>query len=242
LRIAACTLLVVLSTLHIAPARADWEVSFYVDGEMIAYLLLEEPFVGPIKLAGRSGPSGDDEHSGLYDNVYLGYILGSHGWPEVEEGFDALHTSFWGLYGGPTPRLLEGFGNPSPCLMTCGDSTYASGVYSLDPISPDVDWWELLADVRLSSTADFHTIEMGIGAELAPSGPPGQQTLEHVVGMTWTRSWDGQSVIRCVTDCQSAEVPAGDWAGDWHRFAICGRGFFTPVEASSWSRIKAVFR
>ncbi|MCK4512139.1 hypothetical protein KAW64_10390 [bacterium] len=234
----AFTVLLVLSA---ASAQADYWVYFSVDAVHVAELRQGSQFTGPVKLAGRSGPMGDDVRSGLFDNVVLVYILGSHGWIVVDDTFDSLDTSLWGLYGGPSPHLLEDFGNPSPCLMTCGDSLYASGVYSLDPICPHVERWWLQADVYLSSTAEYHTIELGIGSEFAPSGPPGQQTLGHVVGMTWTRNPAGESVLQCVTDTQSIEVPAGDWTGGWHRFTVGGQGF-SPVEASSWSRVKALFR
>lgn len=240
----ACGALVVIVSLHAMPASAWWPVGFRVDDQRIASLTLGEEFTGPVKLAGRSGPAGDDERSGLFDNVWLTYILGSHGWIHLEDHFDYPDTLlFWGweLYGGPTSRLLMDFGNPAPCLMTCGDSLYASGLYSLDPVYPDVESWQLSADVYLGSTDEFNTIELGIGSTLSPEGPPGEQTLAHVVGMTWTTNSRGERIIRCVTDIESVDVPVSHLTSGWHTFQISGLGF-SPVERATWGRVKALFR
>ena len=225
-------------------ARFVTDILFQVDGNVVASLESHWPIYGPIKLAGRSGPCGDDERSGLYDNAIVVYFYGgSHGIILLDAPFDSLATSVWGLYGGPSPHLLMDFGNPSPCLMTSGDSSYESGVYSLDDsvIPGGGDSWFLQVDVHVGSTADFHGIAFGIGADDAPSGPPGEQTLGHKIGVTWTNNGQGENVLQCVTDLEYEEVPAAAWIGGWHTVGFaCPRP--TPVEAASWTRVKALFR
>ena len=249
MRIVTCASLVVVISVFTITAQATWPVCFYVDTDMVAELQAESPFTGPIKLAGRSGPGGDHERSGLFDNVSVCWERSAGGlcYEAVDDGygmFDVLDPGFWGLYGGPSPHLLEDFGNPVPCLMTSGDASYASGVYQLWDATlgnPWQVWWHFGVDVYVDSTADFHTVEFGIGDASAPSGPPGQQTLGHVVGVTWTSNAEGENVLQCVTDIDYVEVPAEQWIGGWHSIWFCGPGF-TPVEGSSWGRVKALFR
>lgn len=238
-----CVILAVSLALFAMAAQATWPVSFYVDSEMVVELQAAAGFSGPIKMAGRSGASGDDERSGLYDNLTVYYDWDAHSYA-IEEFFDVLDPSLWGLYGGSSPRLLLDFGNPAPCLMTSGDSLYASGLYSFESMSLGQSWidqWWFGVDVYVGSTAEFHTVEFGIADADAPSGPPGQQVLGHVVGVTWTTNPQGVSVLQCVTDIDYAEVPAAAWAGGWHRIGFGGPGF-SPVEPSSWSRVKMMFR
>ncbi len=237
-------LAIVFSVIAMA-AQAGWPVYFYVDQNLVAELEAGGCFDGPIKLAGRSGPCGSHERSGLYDNLAVCVFWDAHGFCYLgEDGgtFDFLDTLFWASYGGPSPQLLEDFGNPSPCLMTSGDASYASGLYSLVPAS--LGWgeeWYFFVDVYVDSAADFHTVELGIADADAPSGPPGQQTLGHVVGVTWTNSATGENVLQCVTDIDCEEVPVEGWIGGWHRIGFGGSGF-SPVEVSSWGRVKGMFR
>ena len=193
-----------------------------------------------VKLAGRSGPSGDDQRSGLYDNLVVWSHSDDHGMLMYNVPFDQLEGWFE-LYGDPSPHILADFGNPSPCLMTAGDSLCSSGVYG--PYSSLVGQFvlEFFVDVYVGSTADFHEVEFGVALDSAPSGPPGQEVLEHVIGVTWTNNLQGANVLQCVTELDCLEVPAEQWVAGWHTvgfYWLCS----SPVEASSWTRIKAMFQ
>ncbi len=214
-----CVGLVVSFALLAMAAQATWPVYSPVDMKLVAELQAESPFDGPIKLAGRSGPCGDHERSGLYDNLAVCFFWNAHGYCYCgNDGgtFDFLDTSYWGLYGGPSPHLLEDFWNPPPCLMTSGDASYASGLYPFEVANLGSSFqhdWCFFVDVYVDSTAEFHTVEFGIADADAPSGPPEQQMLGHVVGVTWTNNLQGDSVIQCVTDIDYEGVPAGAWVG-----------------------------
>jgi len=246
MRVVMCVGLVALLDLLAVTAGATWPVEFYVDSEAVAVLQAELPFAGPVKLEGRSGPEGTDELSGLFDNVAVTFFWGgSHGliWPD--DRFDTLDLSVWGVYGGPSPGLLDDFGNPAPCLMASGDSLCASGVYTLGPPPPlgagYMGYWDFKVDVYVRSSADFHGVEFGIASEGAPSGPTGQQTLGLLAGVTWTNDAQGESILRFTTDADCREVSAEGLLDGWHTIGFWGLAF-SPVEASSWGRVKALYR
>ncbi len=245
MKLAVCVSLAGVLGLFAVTAEATWPVDFRVDGETIAVLQAESPFEGPVKLEGRSGPEGIDERSGLYDNIAVVFYWDAHGlvWPYDE--FVTLDLSLWGLYGGPSPHLLGDFGNPAPCLMTSGDSLYASGIYFLDfSVAPGSGWlqnWYFSVDVYVRSSADFHSMEFGIADDEAPSGPPGQQTLGLLAGVTWTTNAEGESILRLTTDIDSVEVPAEAFLDAWHTIMFSG-GAFSPVEATTWGCVKALYR
>jgi hypothetical protein len=245
MRVAMCVGLVAILSLLAVTAEATWPVHFYVDSEPVALLQAESPFAGPVKLEGRSGPEGTDERSGLFDNVRVTFYWDAHGlyWPD--DDFETLDLLGWGVYGGPSPHLLGDFGNPAPCLMASGDSLCASGVYTLAPPPPLgsgwLDNWYFEVDVYVQSSADFHAVEFGIADDDAPSGPPGQQTLGLLAGVTWTNNAQGESVLRFTTDVDCAEIPAGAFLDGWHTIGFSGSGF-SPVEAPTWGRVKAIYR
>jgi hypothetical protein len=225
-------------------AEATWPVGFYVDSEPVAVLQASSPFIGPVKLEGRSGAQGDDERSGLYDNVRVCLWWDAHGlcWPYDE--FETLDLFVWGLYGGPSPHLLVDFGNPAPCVMTSGDSLYASGLYSLGRVplgSPVLDAWYFDVDVYVGGSSAFHAFEFGIADADAPSGPPGQQTLGLLAGVRWSQGADGVNVLQCITDVDYVEIPAVVLPEGWHAMGFSGRGF-TPVSRSTWGQLKAIFK
>ena len=238
-----CLLLPLTAKTSEAP-RFVTDIIFCVDYDEVAVLECTWPACGPIKLGGWSGPDGTDESSGLLDNaVVVYYYGGSHGILLVNDTFDSLAVSEWGTYGGPSPRILSGVGNPEPCLMSCGDASYESGVYTLEDclVPSGGDNWHCDVDAYVSQAADFHGVTFGIASQSEPGGPPGEQTLGHVIGMTLTSSDPGESVLRCRTDLEEVNVPANDWIGDWHRLSFhCPRP--TPVDALSWARVKALFR
>ena len=246
-----CVPLAILSSLLIATGSvAQTEaVTFSVDGvavaELESYWSTQGIGAGPLMLAGRSGPDGADERSGLHDNLeYCAWFYGPHAVGDIDP-FDSLDTWKWGLYGGPSPHLLEDFGNPPPCLMTSGDSSYASGLYSLQAtyfVGPGTEWWYMHTDVHVGSAEQFHSVEFGLGDDLAPSGPPGEQTLGHVIGVILATNAQGETVLQCSTDIDYEEVPAGMWIGGWHTIRIASYNTVCPVEVSSWGRVKALFR
>lgn len=243
MRTAMCSGLAIAIGVFAVTAEATWPVRFYVDSEMVATLQAESPFVGPVKLEGRSGPQGHDERSGLYDNLLVFLWWDAHGlcWSDQ---FETLDLSFWGLYGGPSPHLLEDFGNPAPCVMTSGDSLYASGLYSFDQLplgGPFLDSWYFDVDVYVGSSSAFHAFEFGIADADAPSGQPGQQTLGLLAGVRWSESAPGVNVLQCITDVDYAEIPGVVLLEGWHTMGFSGGGF-TPVSSSTWGRVKAMFQ
>lgn len=236
-----------------APATGEWHririqsepsppaipVRFWVDGVVVAELESSvRPSARPIKLAGRSGASGTDERSGLFDNVF---VVASGGTTVCEDRFVSLDTAYWGLYGAPTPHLLPSFGNPAGCLMASGDWINDSGVYSLD----GYDWragFQVQADIYVDSAADYHSVEFGIADRDAPVA----EQFGHVVGLTLEGDSMRGLVLQCATDMDYTAV-AGPAANEWHTIVITTYdppldAPWTAVESSSWGSIKALFR
>jgi hypothetical protein len=209
------------------------QVRFYVDGALIAELESDSaPSDKPLKLAGRSGSNGGDEDAGLLDNVCL--TIG--GADIFCDPFDELDLGFWGRYGSPLPRLLTSFGNPEPCLMTAGDASYDSGLYSLD----GYDWQQgflIQADAYVDIAAPYHAVEFGIATWDEPSG----SGLPHDIGVNWKTTGAGDHVFVCSTDLGQVLVPASDHLGQWTTIVVT-TGTLTAVEQTTWGTIKALFR
>jgi len=235
-----------------APATGEWHririqsepseppvtVRFWVDGAVVAELESSvRPSARPIKLAGRSGATGTDERSGLFDNVF---VAANGGATVCEDRFASLDTGYWGLYGTPTPRVLTDFGSPAGCLMTAGDQMNDSGVYSLD----GHDWragFQVQADVYIDSAADYHSVEFGIADRNAPTG----EQMGHAVGVTLEGDSMRGLVLQCATDMGYTAV-SGPSVNAWHTIVITTYdppldAPWTAVEASTWGSIKALF-
>jgi hypothetical protein len=221
------------------PSPPPVPVRFWVDGAMVAVLESSlQPSARPIKLAGRSGSGGTDERSGLFDNAF---VVAGGGATVCEDRFLSLNTGYWGLYGSPEPRLLPGFGNTEPCLMTSGDWINDSGVYSHGTF----DWrfgFQIQADVYIDSANDYHSVEFGI----ADRNVPAAEQFGHVIGLTWEGESQRATELQCVTDMDYTTV-AGPSLNAWHTIIITTYdppldAPWTAVEASTWGSIKALFK
>lgn len=189
------------------PADAE-TVRFYVDGQLAATLMSgEQPEARPVVISGKSGPYGDEERSGLCDNV----VIRANGGQLIrEERFTVLSPLFWEQYGSPSPRLLGDFGHPSPCLMTAGDSSKDSGIYTTDTY----DWRDgfLLEIDVYTQEGGYRGIEFGIASADAPA----DETLNTIIGFEWKYVSDS---IVFTTDIDSAEVPLPSFES-WHTITI----------------------
>ncbi|MBN2405227.1 MAG: hypothetical protein JXE06_06575 [Coriobacteriia bacterium] len=185
-------------------------VYFYVDGVLKAELESSSPPSSrPIKLFGRSYGS---DRSGLYDNVV---VKANGGTVVCDDSFETIDTSYWGSYGSPTPYLVTDFGNGPPCLCTAGDSSYDSGLYSLE----QYDW----TDGYLLQ-ADFYMRPGDGGLELgiADDDGPGPDGLGHIIGVHWKNI---HNVIHCVTDIAALDVALPSY-NKWHTITVSSE----PVE------------
>ena len=236
------TLILVLGLALAAPlgtARGVVPVFFSVDGEPVMTLNREGGFRGYIFLSGQSGPDGGDDRSGLYDNVWVSFYWNAHGCGiEDEFGVLALDEFHWIPYGEAEPQLVGDFGNPLPCLMSSGDSLAYGGVYWYDFINFDGGQFSFAVDVYVRSAAEFHSVLFGVvDEELVPRDPlvPGS-----MIGVYLGLSSAGQCVLRCLTDIDSMEVPAAELVGAWHTIRFYSDNS-SPVEGSTWTRVKAMY-
>lgn len=217
-------------------------VVFRVDGEEVITLDREGSFRGYIVLAGQSGPGGHDERSGLYDNVSVSFWWNAHGWVIVD-AFDTLELNpfSWIAYGDAAPRLVSDFGNPSPCLMSSGDSLGMGGVYWYYFINYDVGQFYFEVDVYVGTAADFHRVEFGVFDEELGTECCGRPATGARIGASLGLNAEGQSVLHCFTDIESAELAASGLVGEWHRVTFSSNNS-SPVESATWTRLKAMYR
>lgn len=221
------------------PSPPTISVYFWLDDVLVAELpSFVQPTARPIKIAGRSGSSGNNERSGLYDNVFV-YANGG-AFVRVDE-FATLDTGFWGTYGSPTPHILGDFGNPLPCLMTSGDSVYDSGLYSLGLF----DWsqgFQIEIDGHVAAAASYHSVEFGV----ADRNEPENNQFGHVIGVNWKRTGAGDYILQCNTELDE-ERPPGPTPGEWHAIIVTTydpplERPTSPVELSTWGAIKGLYR
>jgi hypothetical protein len=232
LGVAPLLVIALLAPLCLADAGT---VDFIVDGETVAQLQCSEfPAAKPIKLAGRSGGSGAYQRSGLIDNVFI-ELFDSRQGVICDQDFECYDVSYWTTYGSPSPVVLTDFGNPAPCLMSSGDSYYDSGVTS----QALHDWshgFSFALDAYVNAEAAYHSVEVGISDQDVPP----ETGVGHIIGVNWKTSGQGVYMLQLDTDIETVQVPAPA-VGEWHRIEIVGTPG-TPVERTSWGRIKARVR
>lgn len=197
-----------VATFIVTDPATEETIRFYVDGTLVAELKSgSQPTAKPVKIAGKSGAFGDDPLSGLCDNV----IVRANGDVLIrEDPFDELEYSFWDLYGTPSPKILDVFGNPKPCLMTSGDGWDGSGIHS----EALYDWTD-----GFLLQADFYTAEgsyRGLEIGIAETDEPIDEDLNHVIGVRWQA---GAGTLECITDIAEEEVPLPTFE-QWHTIVI----------------------
>ena len=237
--LAFAALTILISSGQLFPARAvGGTVEFFVDGGKVGELHCDEfPTAKPIVLAGRSGPSGHDYSSGLFDNVYI-ELFDSGRTVICDQDFTCYEVGYWTLYGSPRPVIVPDVGNPEPCLMSSGDSWYDSGVAS----GQLFDWsqgFSFAADVLIDQDANFHGVEFGIADEDTPPESD-EESMGRIIGADWGHTGTGGLVLQMRTDVQDESIP-GPAVGQWHRIEILGTPE-TAVEGTTWGVVKGLYR